>query len=1277
MAGHGPRIIDCRQSITLLLSPTSSPALPPSRPTKRMDQNPWNAAEFEAALNADGWAGGGYATDGPHQSWPSDWMSGQMSGSNGHSAGNWAWPTDSEVIEPSVSNSHALTLAASPYASSISSFPGYSTTTQSSASSNFPSDLPMHASVDADPWRLYAQSTARSSTSSLAGAEFSDINSFYHQPAASTSSLSLSACGDIWDDLNNLSSDNDTRFSDFADQRFSSLDPTSVWNELPFSMVAAERSSSPQLDFADDPSPVLVPAATQSAAAAAKSRSSGGKKPRMRPEEMGDEFELDWQRSDTKWVEDGVWSEYIEFPYGLAFTQHKTIRRLERVHGVPSELPHPEVPTAFVLSFPEQVVPGNMTLDGFWRDLCPHSWRQSTGGRDHADANISGFFFPGRSASEKISCRRAVPVCQGVWVCGSIDPTFIHEVRRDLDPELQHRLAEATLRVREQQEGTMVGKVLTYISSLDRLHCTGILADGSTCPGTVSDVRAFRKSHSGKMHGLACTNRLALTFAESRHSTHYIQEDIDETIFLAAKRGEQIIDGEDAEGDCTSVLSLKQASTVAKTCRFNHFCNGVAYSAPLVRVQCNARMTFFIPNGDVYDDLRFTMIAFPSEYHCHPTSLGTRCPRGVRDKYKECVRKYGPEATVVKVEIAQSTRDILGGKTPSQYDPSLINARLKYRLLREVRLESATAADGENVAEAVAAYIARQQAIPDAQQRYIHTFRSSEGKRIFIGAHAPLLSRIHHLRTLDFDTSFKPVEGKLQIFEINGLLDSHGCVITVLRVWMDAHDRATFEIVWSDVFGIVLSLTGNPLRFKRLHAGGKLLGINSDMEAAPLLAFADAVWKTMTDARRAEIGEPQFVLLFVLRICKVHFNRGIDDLKHLPSDAGADSDSDASDAEDEPDETPDHPLPLTRRRLRGLRHFHSQQQVDALDMAILGSGDKQLIAWWNHKTMHRWLLPGLISFLSHIHSDDWHLIPASTNIGEGKHRWNNMYAGTGMGIIESMEKYEQLDIEVEYKLKQAAITGDLHNMHNDPVDRYAQRNARNMARMKGLQRKRTTDHYVKLCKLAVEGVEQELRAARAELKSKSPGAEKIVATEAVEALKAELDVARAKLAQAKAEVNTNSSGRVRAARPPRTAAGSAKVQSVPAPTPATFTAPPSPPSPPSPPLEHSISTASPQPVPGQVTAGTAISEPTDSPAPRRASTRKRARPESSLAAPLSSTKRQKTPADPLAGWVMFDPDTEKEVTGHEWVRENPQEFAERYPKDYARYLSYIAFQNNS
>jgi hypothetical protein len=76
--------------------------------------------------------------------------------------------------------------------------------------------------------------------------------------------------------------------------------------------------------------------------------------------------------------------------------------------------------------------------------------------------------------------------------------------------------------------------------------------------------------------------------------------------------------------------------------------------------------------------------------------------------------------------------------------------------------------------------------------------------------------------------------------------------------------------------------------------------------------------------------------------------------------------------------------------------------------------------------------------------------------------------------------------------------------------------------------------------------------------------------------------------------------------------------------------------------------------------------------PRRASTRKRPQAESSVTVSTSSSKRRKKLEDPLVGWVMQDPDTAEELTGHEWVKRYPDEFAKRYKKDHQRYLDYLA-----
>ncbi len=73
-----------------------------------------------------------------------------------------------------------------------------------------------------------------------------------------------------------------------------------------------------------------------------------------------------------------------------------------------------------------------------------------------------------------------------------------------------------------------------------------------------------------------------------------------------------------------------------------------------------------------------------------------------------------------------------------------------------------------------------------------------------------------------------------------------------------------------------------------------------------------------------------------------------------------------------------------------------------------------------------------------------------------------------------------------------------------------------------------------------------------------------------------------------------------------------------------------------------------------------------------ASTGKRMQAESSAGASVPSRKRQKKLEDPLAGWMMVDPDTGEELTGHQWVERYPEEFEKRYKKDHQRYIDYLA-----
>ncbi|KAJ7906749.1 hypothetical protein B0H13DRAFT_2333189 [Mycena leptocephala] len=414
-------------------------------------------------------------------------------------------------------------------------------------------------------------------------------------------------------------------------------------------------------------------------------------------------------------------------------------------------------------------------------DQDSHSWGRSTGARSKPDAYVSGSFF-GLSGDVKIACRWAAPECGGVTACESLDPVFLKAERRELDPEDGRILATAILRTREMQDDTEVGRTLAFHHSLQSWRYIGIRPDGTQCDRSIS-LRKLNTPLRNKSHGLLCSKRAeALTFG-TLHSQVQILDHISEEFFVKVMNG--------------------NGSSTRKTSR-------VPAHPEL------ARMAIVVP-----------------------------LPNSVAERYRECARKFGPGASVNKVENAQSTKDLLDGRTPSLFHPGLISPDTKTRIIQEVKAEwnelSSTAA---NTQQQVANYIADQEAL-SSEKRYLQSSVSRDGKRVIFGANPKLLCSIQDLRTLDYDTTFKPVAGEMQIFDINGWLVAINESVTVMRVWMEVHDRAAYKT--------------KQLKFKGLHKGGKILGLNFDMEAAPLLGFADALVATVDieQVRSAVSADPQ------------------------------------------------------------------------------------------------------------------------------------------------------------------------------------------------------------------------------------------------------------------------------------------------------------------------------------------------------------------------------------------------------------------------------------
>jgi hypothetical protein len=154
------------------------------------------------------------------------------------------------------------------------------------------------------------------------------------------------------------------------------------------------------------------------------------------------------------------------------------------------------------------------------------------------------------------------------------------------------------------------------------------------------------------------------------------------------------------------------------------------------------------------------------------------------------------------------------------------------------------------------------------------------------------------------------------------------------------------------------------------------------------------------------------------------------------------------------------------------------------------------IGWWEHKEMHKWLLPGVIQCLSDMDPDVWHIMEATTNFGEAQHAANNKETGIGMGLVESFIqynsslificrsltacRYEALDTRRAAEIEIMLQSGNLHNPRNEVSHRYASRNARRVTASEKAKNARAEDDEVQAAEQAVADAQAHLKQIRAE-----------------------------------------------------------------------------------------------------------------------------------------------------------------------------------------------------
>ncbi|KAF7359826.1 hypothetical protein MVEN_00707900 [Mycena venus] len=657
--------------------------------------------------------------------------------------------------------------------------------------------------------------------------------------------------------------------------------------------------------------------------------------------------------------------------------------------------------------------------------------------------------------------------------------------------------------------------------------------------------------------------------------------------------------------------------------------NGLSFKAKIVALGCKAIYHAYCPWEARYPALAHTAVVIPTHTpHTHPPPPENKINQPVARLYLECARKLGSSATPPRVDRAPTTIALLG-TTPALFHPALANRDIRLRLIKHVKEELDGPERTGDVRTQVAVYLAQQQALPPAE-RYLQSSITRDGRTIIFGIHPELIKNIHRVRTLDCDTTFKPVVGSMEIFEINAWLAAINEVVTLGRVWMEAHDRTIFKQVWEELQRLVVVLTGRPLLFKGLHSRH-----SSDLPTPfcrPLTARSFVEWLLML--------EP-CCCLFSASATPIFFEVS-PDAPHLSKD--------------------DH------NRIKGFVHPETPQAVEDFKVwiATIPDPDGAITRWWKQKITHFWLLPAAIQCLSRIPLNDWHTMPATTNLGEAQHARNNAETGTQMGIIESFKKstcltlastrapnhyrYAEYDARRAAEIKVKLATGNLNHNQNELVHRYASSNRRHAAAADKGMRARDADEHVIALRQAKLQVEAELKQAVAESKSNSSGR--------VPARCSSKDKKAEEIAQGMPNVEQvprRSSGRVasRSTEPERNAHQEDELQD------------------PQPEKDGQVFQTSDEPSgPRHLRSRGAMVSPTEPPTSARgggpSNTKRKST--SSATAPAPKPKRRKA-GDPLSGWAieLVPGDKTTAVTPREYAQKEPEEFAAQYPQ-YLKFL---------
>ncbi|KAK7053091.1 hypothetical protein VNI00_004412 [Paramarasmius palmivorus] len=658
------------------------------------------------------------------------------------------------------------------------------------------------------------------------------------------------------------------------------------------------------------------------------------------------------------------------------------------------------------------------------------------------------------SEGNKVPCSRAFTTCQGMKICPYTVRDIVTQPHVQVDSNACQMYASAERQIAQSTSyRDVLEATLSAWACLRDKGCLGPLQQETTYTAAEAEARTEllatpQKAKRGQKGKKTCEGRLKLFQVNNDYVVqceHYHYRNSRDHTCRSLPRSKYELDyfaalfydtksviahyenAMEQEGfgplaPCTTVRNFTRQSN--KCPNHHRQADGKFYMTLLDQLPCESTFEVYQPHAE-YRRKCPKILVICRGPHSHPIPISCKTPTSVRSRLIAFFKTLDdlPNLTARRLIRSDSAKVFLQKELPLLNHPTFIDLHCSLNnrdhlqaiinYAQNTVYPQGTAWQGLLYLKAV-----EDRTLPP-EKRYIRFAEeirlsdsdsdselSGEPFRLIICMKPEnSLRLVRDGRHVQSDIAFKRIPGWLE-FELGGRERTTHSGVSYLRAFLTRQTAEAHRVLLLKVHDIVLSDTGQPLRFRHLHSdsiddldfegiqtwtvdqhGGQAKGIGEYLQhiAPPHRHDLHQPTKLLT-----ELG-PYDHLKRLIRVCVAHFYRNIQET---------------------------HCAPDVQTAMKSLACFEHADWEGALTY-IRTKGDRKAIDWLNDKTRSQFAFPGICWQKSFIPARMWQAVDGTSNIIEALHK-DLLIEGAQCSLVGGIIKAAHYD-HVQLQTHQTSI----------------------------------------------------------------------------------------------------------------------------------------------------------------------------------------------------------------------------------------------------------------